>query len=133
MDQRLIAAIIPEYIVPVIKKDGIFQVYTECPTPYKGNRCIGIVQCLDGPPPEYKRVYRCAACKTEYEYDELTWRPATRAEIQAYMDYKRAWHKIQFDAYQMGWQRPPAENAKPEHRRLLWSRNPQVCGATGVI
>lgn len=101
MDQRLIAAIIPEYIVPVIKKDGIFQVYTECPTPYKGNRCIGIVQCLDGPPPEYKRVYRCAACKTEYEYDELTWRPATRAEIQAYMDYKRAWHKIQFDAYQM--------------------------------
>ena len=46
-------------------------------------------------------VYRCGACQTEYTYEALTWRPATRAEIQAYLDYKRAWHKIQFDAYQM--------------------------------
>ena len=98
---RVIDGIIPEDIVPVIKKDGVFQVYTKCPTPYKGNPCTGIVQCLDGPPPEYKRVYRCSACQTEYTDEALTWRPATRAEIQAYLDYKRAWHKIQFDAYQM--------------------------------
>ena len=98
---RVINGIIPEDIVPVMKKDGVFQVYTECPTPYKGNPCTGIVQCLDGPALEYKRVYRCSACHTEYTYETLTWRPATRAEIHAYLDYKRAWHKIQFDAYQM--------------------------------
>lgn len=101
MEIGAINSIIPEDIVPVIKKDGVFQVYTECPTPYKGNPCTGIVQCLDGPAPEYKRVYRCSACHTEYTDEALTWRPATRAEIQAYLDYKRAWHKIQFDAYQM--------------------------------
>lgn len=98
---RVIDGIIPEDIVPVIKKDGVFQVYSECPTPYKGNSCTGIVQRLDGPAPEYKSVYRCGLCQTEYTYEALTWRPATRAEIQAYLDYKRAWHKIQFDAYQM--------------------------------
>lgn len=98
---RVIDGVIPEDIVPVMKKDGVFQVYTECSTPYKGNPCTGIVQCLDGPAPEYKRVYRCGLCQTEYKYEELMWRPATRAEIQAYLDYKRAWHKIQFDAYQM--------------------------------
>ena len=98
---RVIDGIIPEDIVPVIKKDGVFQVYTECSTPYKGNPCTGIVQRLDGPAPEYKSVYRCGLCQTEYKCEALTWRPATRAEIQAYLDYKRAWHKIQFDAYQM--------------------------------
>ena len=101
MEPSVIDAVIPEYIVPVLKKDGVFQVYSECPTPYKGKRCPGIVECLDGPPPEYKRSYRCGACQTEYTYDELAWRPATREEIQAYLDYKRAWHKIQLDAYQM--------------------------------
>ena len=101
MEPSVINGIIPEDIAPVMKKDGIFQVYTDCPTPYKGNLCTGVVQCLDGPPPEYKRTYRCGACQTEYAYKELSWRPATREETQTYLEYNRAWSKIQFDAYQM--------------------------------
>ena len=75
MEPSVINSVISEYIVPVIKKDGIFQVYRDCPTPNKGNRCHGIAQCLDGPPPEYKRSYRCGACQTEYTYDELAYIP----------------------------------------------------------
>ena len=97
--QSVIGPVIPKDIAPVIKKDGVFQVYTDCPSQYKGEPCIGTVECLDGPPPEYKRIYRCGTCQTEYLYEELAWRPATREEIQAYLEYNRAWSKIQFDAY----------------------------------
>ena len=99
--RSVIDPVIPEDIAPVIKKDGVFQVYTDCPTQYKGEPCIGTVECLDGPAPEFKRTYRCGLCHTEFPYDELSWRPATRAEIEAYIAYKRAWNQIDIQAYRI--------------------------------
>lgn len=45
---RVIDAVVAEDIALVIKKDGVFQVYTDCPNQYKGDPCIDFVKRLDG-------------------------------------------------------------------------------------
>ena len=99
--EPVIDGVIGENIEPVIKKDGVFQVYTDCPNRHKASQCSGSVESLDSPAPEFRRVYRCELCHTEFEYDELSWRPATRAELGFYIEYKRAWEQIDIRAYRI--------------------------------
>lgn len=90
---------------PVIEKDGILQVYTDCPKWHrsKGPKCEGYVQeSLGGPGPEPITVYRCNRCNTEYSYDELHWRPATQQEIKHHksdVEFREAWRQDETQAY----------------------------------
>ena len=76
---------------PIIMKDGIYQVYTDCPRTFPDyGKCEGYVQeSLGGTGSEPTTVYRCNECNTVFTRDELNWRSATEHEIKEYKSWKK--------------------------------------------